>query len=110
RVFTARVGASATRVKAARYGSPLFALAGVVTFGTSLRRRKLLSAVEGEDEGEEVEEAYEGDRGVEAPVAAPGADVRGAPPAAEADTEEEVTSTLYAPGQAAPGDAFLVQV
>lgn len=118
--FTVRVGKPATQVKAALYGSPLFACAGLVTFGTSFRRRKLLSDIVGED----VDEARGGHES--APVAM-GESMSAAPPVAEVDIEEagaepeeeadaepdieeEVTSTLYAPGQAAPGDGFLVQV
>ena len=114
--FKVRVGKPATQVKAALYGSPLFACAGLVTFGTGFRRRKLLS----DFVGEEFDEA--GGVAEDAPVAASGpvdAGARIAPPVAEAyveeagaeaDNEEEVTSTLYAPAQAAPGDGFLVQV
>lgn len=112
-VFKVRVGKPATQVKAALYGSPLFACAGLVTFGTGFRRRKLLSDFVGED----VDEAD----GVvaDAPIASSSAmDVGGASGkdagvkmrGVEVAIEEEVTSTLYAPGQAVPGDGFLVQV
>jgi hypothetical protein len=98
REFTVRVGPPATRVRAALYSSPLFAAAGLVTFGTSLRRRKGLPGVEGD---EDEEGGARGEAESAAPVAAS---------AAEADAEEDVGATVYAPGQAAPGDGFLVQV
>ncbi len=113
RDFTVKVGPPASRVKAALYGSPLFAAAGFVTFGTTLRRRKLLSVAGVEDEDASVEEVYEGSvGGVEVnPVAAAVEDSRvAAPGAVAAPEEEEVGATVYAPGQAAPGDGFLVQV
>jgi hypothetical protein len=111
RVFTVKVGPPASRVKAALYGSPLFAAAGFVTFGTSLRRRKLLPVAGEEDEGEVVGREYKGE--------AVGGEYKGSmgvggtridAAVAEADIEEDVGATVYAPGQAAPGDAFLVQV
>ena len=114
RDFTVKVGPPASRVKAALYGSPLFAAAGFVTFGTTLRRRKLLSVAGDEDEDASVEDGFEGSRGVEVnPVAAAVEDSRVAAPGAGAapeEEEEDVGATVYAPGQAAPGDGFLVQV
>lgn len=104
RKFTSWVGPPATRVKAALYSSPLFAGAGLVSFGTSLRRRRLLSDIVGE-------EGDEAGVGVEvAPAAAEAEDATAAARAAAAEVEEDVTGTVYAPGQAAPGDGFLVQV
>jgi hypothetical protein len=115
RDFTVKVGPPASRVKAALYGSPLFAAAGFVTFGTSLRRRKLLSAAGDEDEDASVEEGFEGSKGVGVnPITAAVEGSRVAAAVAgtdiEEELEEEVGATVYAPGQAAPGDGFLVQV
>jgi hypothetical protein len=117
RDFTVKVGPPASRVKAALYGSPLFATAGFVTFGTTLRRRKLLSAAGDEDVDASVEDGFEGSKGAEVnPIAAAvegsrvAAAVAGADIEEEEEVEEEVGATVYAPGQAAPGDGFLVQV
>jgi hypothetical protein len=115
RVFTVKVGPPASRVKAALYGSPLFAAAGFVTFGTSLRRRKLLPASGEDDEGEAVGGDYERSMGVggtSIDVLPGGSRVAAAVGRAdiEEEVEEDVSATVYAPGQAAPGDAFLVQV
>lgn len=90
--FYATVGPPASRVNAALYASPLCALGGVFTIGVGLRRRK-------DSPGGELEE-------VEDDGSAPAAGVAAAEPA----PEEEVSSTVYAPAQAAPGDGFLVQV
>ena len=114
-LFKVRVGKPATQVKAALYGSPLVACGALVTFGTSLRRRKLLS----DFVGEEFDEAGGGEESSRTVGVASGEAMSAAPPVAEAyveeagaeaGDEEEVTSTLYAPSQAAPGDGFLVQV
>jgi hypothetical protein len=92
--FSARVGPPASRVNAAFYASPLCALGGVFTIGVGLRRRK-------DAPGEELEE-------VEYDRSAPAARAAAAGP--EEEVEEEVSSTVYAPAEAAPGDGFLVQV
>jgi TIR domain len=94
RSFAVRVGPPAPLVDAALYSSPFFAAGGLVALGLSLRKRKMLPGVEGEGGGE-------GEDGVgsESAMAAGGAGL-----------EEEVRGTVYAPGQAGPGDGFLVQV
>lgn len=94
--FYAKVGPPASRVNAAFYASPLCALGGVFTIGLGLRRRK--------------DSPAEGPEEVEADESAPAAGAPAAPPAPEEEDEEEVSSTVYAPAQAAPGDGFLVQV
>jgi hypothetical protein len=90
--FPTKVGKPASRLNAALYGSPIFAGGGFVTFGKGIRRRKKSSG-EGLDEGE-------------------GEDIEDNPErkSAEAELEEEVSSTVYAPAQAGQGDGFLVQV
>lgn len=94
-IFPENVGPPASRVNAALYSSPLFAAGGFVAFGTSIRRRRDLPGAELEEEGIEdtmmpVKEANLEDEKTAA--------------------EDEVSSTVYAPGQAGPGDSFLVQV
>jgi hypothetical protein len=79
--FDVPVGPPAGQVTAARVGSPVFAAGGVVTIGTSKRRRKKRKGAP-EDEADED----------------------------EPETEDEVSGTVYAPSQAAQGDSFLVQV
>lgn len=102
--LTARVGPPAALVDGALYSSPLFAAGGVLTFGVSLRRRKWLPGAEVEGAGGEDAPAP----AVDAPKPAVGAPA--APAVVAAELEEEVDSTVYAPGQAVPGDSFLVQV
>ncbi|HLM56469.1 MAG TPA: toll/interleukin-1 receptor domain-containing protein, partial [Pyrinomonadaceae bacterium] len=93
--FYAKVGPPASRVNAALYASPLCALGGVFTIGVGLRRRK-------DSPGDELVEVEDGGSAPAAGAAA----ARSAPE----EEEEEISSTVYAPAQAAPGDGFLVQV
>lgn len=88
--FRVRVGPPASRVNAALYSSPVFAAGGVVAFGTGIRRRKKSPGAELEEE-EGIEDDPE-------------------TISTEAELEEEVSSTVYAPKQAGQGDMFLVQV
>jgi hypothetical protein len=101
--FSATVGPPASRVNAAIYSSPLFAAAGFVAFGTGLRRRRGLTGAKGEEEGEEEVSGVE-------PLSADVEDISAGSEAAIEEKEEEVSSTVYAPGQAGPGDGFMVQV
>jgi hypothetical protein len=87
--FRMKVGPPASRVNAALYSSPVLAAGGLFAFGTGIRRRKKLLGAELEEEG--IEDNPEVD-------------------SKEAELEEEVSSTVYAPGQAGQGDSFLVQV
>jgi hypothetical protein len=88
--FRTRIGPPASRVNAALYSSPVFAAGGVFTFGTGLRRRRKSLGAELEEEAgiEDTPERV----------------------SKETELEEEVSSTVYAPGQAGQGDGFLVQV
>ncbi len=88
--FRVRVGPPASRVNAALYGSPVLAAGGVIAFGAGIRRRKKSPGAELEEE-EGIEDNPE-------------------MVSTEAVLEEEVSSTVYAPGQARQGDMFLVQV
>lgn len=88
--FRMKVGPPAAQVNAALYSSPVLASGGFLAFGAGVRRRKKL--VDAELEGEEIED--------EPMMASVGTGLE----------EEEVSSTVYAPGQAAQGDSFLVQV
>jgi hypothetical protein len=100
--FDVKVGPPARRVNAALYGSPLFAAGGLVTIGTSRRRRKELTDKEIEEDGiEDQPEQAEA-------KPAPSAQSKMAAP--EEEVEDEVNGTVYAPGQAAQGNSFLVQV
>ncbi|HKS29178.1 MAG TPA: toll/interleukin-1 receptor domain-containing protein [Pyrinomonadaceae bacterium] len=81
--FEVDVGPPASRVNAALYTSPLFAAGGFVTMGLSRRRRKGLAEAEAEESEETGDKEEAGD---------------------------EVSGTVYAPGQAAQGNSFLVQV
>ncbi len=80
-------------VKAANYGAPVSLGGGLVAlgFGGLQRRRRRLS---GEEEAEEEAPAMPAEV-IEAQAEEP---------------EEEVSSTVYAPTEAPPGDSFLVQV
>lgn len=100
--FSAEVGPPARRVNAALYGSPLFAAGGFVTIGTSRRKRKGLTDVEPEEDG--IEDQPETATAEAMPA------TRAKMAAPEAEVEDEVSGTVYAPGQAAQGDSFLVQV
>lgn len=81
-------------VKAAGYTAPVSLGGGAIALGLGVlqkRRRRLLG-----EEGEEEEEPLGmGDEGMAAQAEEP---------------EEEVSSTVYAPTEAPPGDSFLVQV
>jgi hypothetical protein len=102
-LYTSRIGPTATRVNAALYGSPLFAAGGFITIATSRRRRKDSEVAEtAEEDG--IEEQPE----TAATKAMPMTEAKWAEP--EEAVEDEVSGTVYAPGQAAPGDGFLVQV
>jgi TIR domain len=87
--FHAQVGQPAWKVDMAFYGSPFMGFGGVVVSVKGVRRRKKSSGAESEeDDGEDTPETV----------------------STEAELEEEVSSTVYAPGQAGQGDSFLVQV
>jgi TIR domain len=117
--FEAEVGPPASRVNAALYGSYLSGFGGFVAFGTALGRRKNLTGAGPDEEGQAGGEVTGGEmtrreaEGGAAPPSGSEPDIvlesagQGAEPRAAL---EEVSSTVYAPGEAAPGDAFLVQV
>ena len=86
RVIRVDIGKPAIIVYGATYGSPLVAIGA---FGVGARRRKKLLV--GEVEEDDVED--------QPPLVTP-----------EADVEDAVTSTAFAPKRARPGDGFLVQV
>jgi hypothetical protein len=98
--FVARIGPPSS-VKAAKYSSPIFAFAGLVTVGLGLRKRKLL----GEPSGDK-----------NAGAAAAPSDLAGGngaapvPASAQAEVAEDVSSSIFAPRRAARGEGFLVQV
>jgi hypothetical protein len=93
--FTVPTGPPLT-VKAAGYTAPVSLGGGVVALGLGVlqkRRKKLLG-----EEGDE-------DELPAAPMVEPGAEMMTAE-----EPEDEVSSTVYAPTEAPPGDSFLVQV
>ena len=95
--FTVPTGPPLT-VKAAVYTAPVSLGGGVVALGLGVlqkRRRRLLG-----EEGDE-------DEILTAPRVEP---TRGMRSAAAEEPEDEVSSTVYAPTEAPPGDSFLVQV
>jgi hypothetical protein len=79
--FEVRIGPPPS-VTAATYGSPVLAAGGFVALGFGARRRRKLL-------GDEQDYQTTG---------------------ADEELEEEVISSVYAPGQASPGNSFLVQV
>jgi hypothetical protein len=87
RTFNSRVGPP-LRVKLANYGSPAFALFGLITLPFGFRRRSSLLT---EPEAEHEPVAAEATRG-------------------SVEVEEDVSSTIFAPRQAVRGTSFLVQV
>jgi len=89
KTFIARVGPPGS-VTAAKYGSPTCAFLGLVTFGFGFRKRKLLGASMPAEE-----------------AASPAPAVRAA---VTEEMAEDVSSSVFAPRRAAPGEGFLVQV
>lgn len=96
--FWGEVGPPASRVNAALYSSPVVGACGVIAFGASFRKRRELM-----DEGSEEDAAAES-----APAGAKSMEFE--EEAATAEEDDEVSGTVYAPGQASPGEGFLVQV
>ena len=105
--FGVHIGPTAMQVNAALYGSPVFAAGGLVTIGASRRRRKNLSDAEIEEDGPEDQPEPEPEA---TPTTKAMPKMESKMVGAEEEVEEEVNGTVYAPGQAAQGDQFLVQV